>query len=140
MSSIISTQELVKQLFILHLTCYSFQDSESEVDDFDGNSSGSSLPVYPPAGVVLENMTTYLLENKSIPVDIPQEFLQEHMNIAELHPEKTNCQFCPSHTGKQRLKYGTVALTVSLRSGSSLYFDEFLTFWIITRQAFIVRH
>ena len=47
------------------------------------------------------------------------------------------------HTGKQRLKYGTVALTVSLRSGSSgiprPYFDEFSDI-LITQQAFIVCH
>ena len=45
--------------------------------------------------------------------------------------------------GKQRLKYGTVALTISLRSGSSgipRISMNFLTFWIITPQAFIVRH
>ena len=102
------------------------QDSESEVDvadDFDGSSSGSSLPFYPPAGVVLENMTTYLQENKSIPVDIPQEFLQEHMNTAELHPEETNCQLCPSQPSLNSslliTSGGTLVTLQGLRKGMS---------------------
>ena len=48
-----------------------------------------------------------------------------------------------SYTGKQGLKYGTVALTDLLRNGSSensVFWVNALTFWIITPKVFIVHH
>ena len=46
--------------------------------------------------------------------------------------------------GKQGLKYSTVSLTISLRTGTSenwfLKNGFFSTFWIVTQQAFIVCH
>ena len=60
------------------------------------NVPSSSLPVYPPSGAVLDAMTVYLIDRKSIPVDTPQEFRRERMELAELHPEETTCHLCPS--------------------------------------------
>ena len=46
-------------------------------------------------------------------------------------------------TGKQGLKYGTVALTDLSRNGNSensVFRVNALTFWIITPKVFIIRH